>query len=396
MANRNYSLLGPDARRAVETGLATAEWYHTDIPRKDMKALMKRTDHPAIRDTVILFVSMILFVAIGIALWPFWLSALFWLAYGVLYGSAMDSRWHECGHGTAFKTPWINNVVYQIASFCMIRNPIEWRWSHARHHTDTIIVGRDPEIVAMRPPALCRIFLNVFGILDALNGWKRMVLNALGHIDPEEATFIPEQEQHKVIRVARIWLLIYLATIALAVAMQSILPLMVIGLPRLYGAWHHVMNRGIARRSVFQGRAPARYFCSRLARVVRLGMLEVHAFSLVTTHFHLLVRSPQGRLSEAMRVVQNEFVRWFNRRNRRDGALFRGRFLSKPVESLSYRRTLVRYIDQNPVLAGLVQRAADYPYGSAWHYASMRGPLWLTRDWVEASVIDVMIVSASS
>ncbi|MDG0989850.1 MAG: fatty acid desaturase, partial [Yoonia sp.] len=207
MTKRDYSLLGPDSERAVETGLATAEWYHTDIPRKEMKALMQRSDQPAIRDAIILFGSMIVLAGIGIALWPSWWSAPFWLAYGVLYGSAMDSRWHECGHGTAFKTPWMNNVVYQIASFCMIRNPVSWRWSHARHHTDTIIVGRDPEIVAMRPPALFRIFLNFFGIFDALNGWKRMLLNAAGNLDPEEAAFIPEQEQHKVIGVARVWVL---------------------------------------------------------------------------------------------------------------------------------------------------------------------------------------------
>ena len=177
MAKRDYSLLGPDAEHAIATGLATAQWYHSDIDRKDMKALMKREDQPAIRDTVILFGAMALFAGLGIALWPLWWSAPFWLAYGVLYGSAMDSRWHECGHGTAFRTGKYNDWVYQIASFCMVRNPVTWRWSHARHHTDTVIVGRDPEIVAMRPPALFRIVLNVFGILDAVSGWKRMVLN---------------------------------------------------------------------------------------------------------------------------------------------------------------------------------------------------------------------------
>ena len=67
-------------------------------------------------------------------------------AYGVLYGSAGDSRWHECGHGTAFKTRWMNDAVYQIACFMIMREPEIWRWSHTRHHTDTIIVGRDPEI----------------------------------------------------------------------------------------------------------------------------------------------------------------------------------------------------------------------------------------------------------
>lgn len=292
MTKRDYSLLGPEAERAVATGLATAEWYHTEIPRKEMKALMQRSDQPAIRDTIILFASLALFAAIGIALWPSWASAPFWLAYGVLYCSAMDSRWHECGHGTAFKTPWMNNVLYQIASFCMVRNPVEWRWSHARHHTDTIIVGRDPEIVAMRPPALLRIFLNFFGVLDAWTGWKRMLLNAAGRIDSAEATFIPEQEQSKVIRVARIWVLIYAATLGLALAMHSILPLMVIGLPRLYGAWHHVLtglmqHAGLAE-DVLDHRLNSRtVHINRVSRFIYWNMnyhVEHHMFPMVPYH----------------------------------------------------------------------------------------------------------------
>ncbi len=242
MGKRDYSLLGEDARRAVETGLAAAEWYHTEIPRKEMKELMQRSNGPAIRDTITLFGLMIIFALAGIALWPSWWSAPFWLAYGVLYGSAMDSRWHECSHGTAFKTRWMNDVVYQIASFCMIRNPHTWRWSHARHHTDTVIVGRDPEIAVMRPVVFAKVILNFFGVLDTISGLKLLALNASGRLDPQEATWIPESEHHKVIRVARIWLAIYAATIALAVYMGSILPLMVIGLPRLYGAWHMVLT----------------------------------------------------------------------------------------------------------------------------------------------------------
>ena len=117
MAHRDYSMLGPDAKRAVETGLSAAEWYHTEVPRKVMKDLMQRSDHPAIRDTLIYFGLMVVFAGIGIALWPSWWSAPFWLAYGVLYGSGSDSRWHECQHGTAFKTPWMNVAVFEIASF---------------------------------------------------------------------------------------------------------------------------------------------------------------------------------------------------------------------------------------------------------------------------------------
>lgn len=292
MGKRDYSLLGDDGRRAVENGLAAAEWYHTDVPRKEMKALMAREDQPAIRDTIILFGAMVLFAGIGIWLWPSWWSAPFWLAYGVLYGSAMDSRWHECGHGTPFRTPWMNNVVYQIASFCMVRNPVTWRWSHARHHTDTVIVGRDPEIVAMRPPALFRIFLNFFGILDAPNGWARMLLNASGRLDPEEATYIPESEQPKVIGIARIWVAIYAATIVLAVALQSILPLMVIGLPRLYGAWHHVLtgilqHAGLADNVIDHRMNSRTVYMNPISRFIYWNMnyhVEHHMFPMVPYH----------------------------------------------------------------------------------------------------------------
>lgn len=292
MRTRNYSLLGPDAARAIESGLASAEWYHSDIPRAEMKALMRRSDQPAIRDTIVLYGCMIAFAGLGIALWPNWWSAPFWLAYGVLYTSASDSRWHECGHGTAFRTAWMNSVVYNIASFMIIRNPITWRWSHARHHTDTIIVGRDPEIAAMRPPRAAIMLLNVIGLPDMFNGISRMLLNASGRLDPEEATFIPEQDAPKVIRVARIWTAIYATTIALAIAMQSILPLMLIGLPRLYGAWHFIMTgylqHGGLADDVLDHRLNSRtVLINPISRFIYLNMnyhIEHHMFPMVPYH----------------------------------------------------------------------------------------------------------------
>jgi fatty acid desaturase len=242
MAKRDYSLLGADAAHAVETGLAAAEWYHTEVPRKVMKDLMQRSDAPAIRDTILLYGIMICCAAVAIWLWPSWWSAPFWLAYGVLYGSASDSRWHECGHGTAFRTPWMNNVVFEIASFMIMRNSVTWRWSHARHHSETYIVGRDPEIAVMRPPVLIKAFGSYFGIPEVIDFFPRMVRNAISGPTPDERTFVPESEWPKLVRVARISLAIYATTLALAVWMGSILPLMVIGLPRIYGAWHHVMT----------------------------------------------------------------------------------------------------------------------------------------------------------
>lgn len=289
---RDYSLIGDDARRAVEQGLKAAAWYHSDVSRAEIRALMRRTDGPALRDTLIWFAALATFAGAGIWLWPSAWSIPFWLVYGVLYGSAGDSRWHECGHGTAFRSQWMNSVVYHIASFMMIRNPVRWRWSHTRHHTDTIIVGLDPEIVAMRPPVVRRILANLFGIVDSWQGVREMVRNALGEIHPEDQTFIPEAEQRKVILVARVWMAIYVATIALALSLQSILPLMVIGLPRLYGAWHHVMtgvlqHAGLAE-DVLDHRLNSRtVYLNPVSRFIYWNMnyhVEHHMFPMVPYH----------------------------------------------------------------------------------------------------------------
>ncbi len=292
MAKRDYSLLGPDGQRAVETGLAAAEWYHTEVPRKEMKALMQRSDQPAIRDTILLYGAMILLCGAGIALWPSWWSAPFWLAYGVLYGSASDSRWHECGHGTAFKTPWMNNAVYEIASFMIMRNSATWRWSHARHHTDTYIVGRDPEIAVMRPPAFAKLVLGFFGLPDAASYLPRMLYNAFIGLTPEEKTYVPQSEWPKVVRVARISTAIYAAVIALSLWMHSLLPLMVIGLPRLYGAWHHVMTgllqHGGLADNVIDHRLNSRtVYMNPVSRFIYWNMnyhVEHHMFPMVPYH----------------------------------------------------------------------------------------------------------------
>lgn len=292
--NRDYALDGEAARLAVSEGRAGPAWYRPRIDPDSIRALREKSDAIALRDTVLWLGLMVLSCGLAIWLWPSWWAAPFWFVYGVLYGSASDSRWHECGHKTAFKTAWMNAVVYQIASFMLIRNPVVWRASHVRHHTDTIIVGRDPEIVAMRPPDLVRLLLNLFGIVDTIHLVRRMFLHAGGRLHPEERTYVSESDRGKVFLIARIWLAIYVATIGLSIWLGSILPLMVIGLPRLYGAWHHVMTGILQHLGLAENVADHRLntrtvLMNPVSRFIYLNMnyhLEHHMFTMVP-YYHL-------------------------------------------------------------------------------------------------------------
>ncbi|MCR4282236.1 MAG: fatty acid desaturase family protein, partial [Bauldia sp.] len=240
-AGRDYSITAETIRRTDEMGLGSAAWYKSPIPRKQLKELMQRSDGPAIRDTIIWIGGMIVSGVAGYLTWGTWWAVPCFIVYGVLYGGASDSRWHECGHRTAFKTTWMNDAVYEIACFMSLREPTVWRGSHTRHHTDTIIVGRDPEIAVPRPPDILGILLNIFMLKASYVAMKSVVRHATGRVSEAEATFIPESERRQVYHTARIWLLIFAAVIGASIATGSILPLMYVGLPTLYGGWFVIL-----------------------------------------------------------------------------------------------------------------------------------------------------------
>lgn len=328
-SSRDYNLLGTDADRAKQRGLVSAEWYRTPIERATMKVLRKRTDGPAVRDTVVLFGLMILFAVLAVVLMPSWWSLPCWLAYGVLYGSAMDSRWHECGHGTAFKTRWMNRWVYQIACFCMIRDPWCWKFSHARHHSDTIIVGRDPEVAIMRPVQMLKVIANLVGLIDVLDGVKRMMVHTAGSMLPDEMTYVDERYYQEVVRTARIWCAVYAATLFAAITIQSWIPVLLVGLPRLYGCWHMVLcgwlQHGGLADNVLDHRLNCRtVYMNPVSRFIYWNMnyhVEHHMFPLVP-YYQLpeLHRHCQADFPAANRSIMDGFaemlpILWKQRRH---------------------------------------------------------------------------------
>lgn len=243
-------------------------------------------------DTLGWFALLSLTGGLGFFAWDtgWWVPA--FAVYGVLYGSVADSRWHECGHGTAFRTRWLNDVVYQLASFLVLREPTPWRWSHTRHHSDTLIVGRDPEIAVPRPPDLLGIALDLFNLKSGPQALRKLALHCCGQLTADEATYVPDPERPKVFWTARAWALIYLGVLAWAVAARSILPLMYIGLPAFYGAWLQVIlgltqHAGLAE-DVLDHRLNSRtVYLNPVLRFLYWNMnyhVEHHLFPLVPYH----------------------------------------------------------------------------------------------------------------
>jgi len=138
------------------------------------------------------------------------------------------------------------------------------------------------------------------------------------------------------------------------------------------GAVHHVMNRGVDRQRVFFADADRTEFGARLAEAHERFAVETLAYCLMANHYHLLVRSLDGRLSEAMHHIGTVYARHTNDRLGRDGPLFRGRFHSIRVDTDWYLECAVRYIHRNPLDLDGIADPADYRWSSFRTYDGLR------------------------
>ncbi|MDH3661772.1 MAG: fatty acid desaturase [Alphaproteobacteria bacterium] len=201
--------------------------------------LMKRCDGPALRNyglwlTLVIATGLLAFFSYG-----GWLALPAFLVFGTFYASGAESRFHECLHGTPFKSRRLNECFLHLTGFMSLKNGYLWRWSHARHHTDTIVVGRDPEIAYPRPPDISGMVLNLLHLRAGTNELKRTLRISVGRLSEDEKDYVPETERPKVILVARIYLAVLVGAVFLAILAGSWLPVLLIGLPTFYGSWLH-------------------------------------------------------------------------------------------------------------------------------------------------------------
>lgn len=152
-------------------------------------------------------------------------------------------------------------------------------------------------------------------------------------------------------------------------------------LPRLTLAAHphHVIQRGNNRQPICLDRTDFQALKDALAASAQRFQVAVHAFVLMGNHFHLLATPPTDEaLPKMMQALGRSYVRYFNDRHQRTGTLWEGRYKSTLIESEPYLLACMAYIDLNPVRAGMVAHAADYPWSSYAHYAGLGADKLLT------------------
>jgi len=143
---------------------------------------------------------------------------------------------------------------------------------------------------------------------------------------------------------------------------------------------YHVTSRGWERRVVVRDDQDRQRWLELLDRVATRCGWRVFAWALMNNHFHLYLRTPWPNLSAGMHDLNSGYASGFNRRWRRCGALFQGRFKAVVVEQESHALELSRYLHLNPTRAGIVERPEEWAWSSYPDYLAMRkAPAWL--DW---------------
>lgn len=130
------------------------------------------------------------------------------------------------------------------------------------------------------------------------------------------------------------------------------------------GALYHLTSRGNRREPIFESDDDRRGFLSVLDDVCETFNWICHAYCLMGNHYHLLIETPDGNLSNGMRQLNGVYTQTFNRSHKRAGHLFQGRYKAILVEKEAYLLELARYIVLNPVRASMVRSAAEWPWSS--------------------------------
>ena len=131
---------------------------------------------------------------------------------------------------------------------------------------------------------------------------------------------------------------------------------------------YHIMLRGINQQQIFEDEEDGFRFLETLSKYKEQCGYEIYAYCLMGNHVHILLKEGKENLTLVLKRIAGSYVYWYNWKYRRCGHLFQDRFKSEPVEDDAYFLTVIRYIHQNPIKAGICKNIDGYKFSSYNEY----------------------------
>jgi REP element-mobilizing transposase RayT len=141
--------------------------------------------------------------------------------------------------------------------------------------------------------------------------------------------------------------------------------------------YYHIINRGVERRNIYLEPQDYDFFLDLLLKLSKDYEITIHAFCLMTNHYHLLIETKQTNLSKALQFINDKYSKYFNKKYARSGHLWQGRYKSYPLFDDAHFWIVAKYIERNPIKAGIVKQVDLYKYQSffQWKYKHNHFPL---------------------
>jgi len=159
--------------------------------------------------------------------------------------------------------------------------------------------------------------------------------------------------------------------------------------PRIeIAGYYHIINRGVEQRTIFKEPADYEYFEELMCFHMKGYGITLHNYCLMSNHYHLLIEITQKNLSKFMRQLNMNYAIYFNKKYKRVGHLWQGRFKSWYVTDEAYLYTLMLYIEQNPLKAHMVKELKEYPYSSYHYFLEKETPKCLQKSWIVQQYAD--------
>ena len=268
-------------------------WYAPTIERDVLRGLMRRTDRHALVNLG-LWLALCAATGAGVVLvrHTLWL----WPAM-LLYGSVLCFAYaasHECAHGTAFRSRWLNEAVFWFTSLVFIEEPLYRRYSHAGHHTHTWFNRLDPQKPYGNPLRLSRYLWSTLGLAFYYDAAAQLFRHSRGRFTAQEIEFLPAEEIRRVVFNSRVMSACYVGLFIAGIAFEW--PFILYFIPRFLGGC--IVNLYINTQHMCMAEDLADHRCTtrsirggRLERLLYWNMnyhIEHHLFPAVP--FHALPR----------------------------------------------------------------------------------------------------------